>query len=130
MDDMRTGPPVGWGSQACTLPAPQRPLRLAEFDDLFATAVRSVARVDARRLRLDLAPKAAVAARMADLAVRETGCCSFFTFTLTATGGQVWLEVSVPDGQVEVLDALAAAAAGVGSRAAKAFRKATFDEGR
>lgn len=118
MDETRVGPPVEWVPQACTLPPAQQPLRLAEFDDLFATAVRSVARVDARRLRLELAPQAAVAARAADLAVRETGCCSFFTFTLAATGGQVWLEVSVPDGQVEVLDALAAAAtatAGVGS---------------
>jgi hypothetical protein len=115
MDETRTGPPVGWVPQACTLPTAQQPLRLAEFDDLFATAVTSTTRVDVRRLRLELDPRAAVAARAADLAVRETGCCSFFTFTLTATGGQVWLEVSVPDGQVEVLDALAAAAATAGA---------------
>lgn len=111
MDETRTGSPAGWVPQACTLPTAQRPLRLAEFDDLFATAVRSVTRVDARRLRLELDPRAAVAARVARLAVDETGCCSFFTFTLTITDGQVWLEVAVPDGQVEVLDALAAVAA-------------------
>jgi hypothetical protein len=98
------------------LPTPQRPLRLAEFDELFTTAVWSVERLDRRQVRLELAPEAAVAARAADLLVRETQCCSFFTFTLTATGGQVSLEVAVPDGQVEVLDALTdRAVAGAGS---------------
>lgn len=38
-----------------------------------------------------------------------------FTFTLTATGGRGSLGVAVPDGQVEVLDALADRAMGVGS---------------
>ena len=93
------------------MPTAQRPLRLAEFDELFTTAVRSIVRLDRRQVRLELAPEAAVAARAADLLVRETECCSFFTFTLTATGGQVSLAVAVPDGQVEVLDALADRAA-------------------
>ena len=31
-----------WVTDACTLPTVERPLRLAEFDDLFATAVRAV----------------------------------------------------------------------------------------
>jgi hypothetical protein len=97
--------------QACTLPAAEQPLRLAEFDDLFATAVRSVDRVDPSRVRLELVPEAAVAARAADLAVRETGCCSFFTFTLNASGGRVALDVTVPAEYVEVLDALTARAA-------------------
>jgi len=105
-----------WVPEACTLPTVERPLRLAEFDELFATSVRSVERLDPARLRLDLEPDASVAARAADLAVRETGCCSFFTFTLTATGGTVQLDVAVPAAQVEVLDALAdRAAAGAGS---------------
>jgi hypothetical protein len=39
---------------------------------------------------------------------RETACCSFFTFTLTATGGALELAVAVPDSHVEVLDGLAA----------------------
>jgi hypothetical protein len=99
--------------QACTLPTVERPLRLAEFDDLFATAVRSVERVDQRSLRFELAPEAAVAARAADLVVRESECCSFFTFTLTATGGRVSLAVAVPDRQVGVLEALAGRAVGV-----------------
>jgi hypothetical protein len=101
---------------ACTLPTVERSLRLAEFDDLFATGVRSVARVGRTRSRLELEPDPAVAARAADLVVRETGCCGFFTFTLTATEGRVRLEVAVPDSQVDVLDALTdRAAAGVRS---------------
>jgi hypothetical protein len=99
--------PLGvWVPQACTLPTAERPLRLAEFDDLFATGVRSVDRIDRARLRLELEPEPGVAARATDLVVRETGCCGFFTFTLTATDGRVRLEVAVPDSQVEVLDAL------------------------
>lgn len=67
----------------------------------------AVERVDESRIRLDLRPDPAVAARVADLLVRETDCCSFFTFTLTATDGTLLLEVAVPPAHVEVLDAIA-----------------------
>jgi hypothetical protein len=90
------------------LPSVDRPLRLAEFDDLFATAVRAVDRIDPTRLRLTLDPRPEVAARTADLVVRETACCGFFTFTLTAAEEQLRLEVAVPDRQTAVLDGLAA----------------------
>lgn len=107
--DATTVPPGGaWVvGEACTLPTVQWPLRLAEFDELFTTAVRAVERVDRQQVRLELAPEAAVAARAADLLVRETECCSFFTFTLTATGGRVSLGIAVPDSHVDVLEALA-----------------------
>jgi hypothetical protein len=95
---------------ACTLPTAEQPLRLAEFDDLFATAVRGVHRKDPTRVRLDLTPEPAVAARAADLAVRETRCCSFFTFTLAASGGQLSLDIAVPAERADVLAALAARA--------------------
>ncbi|MCX2949102.1 hypothetical protein [Lentzea sp. NEAU-D7] len=95
--------PENW---ACTLPTAERPLRLAEFDDLLAGAARH--RPVRTRLVLDLERRPEVAARAADLAVRETGCCSFFTFELTATGGGLSLAISVPDSRAEVLDALAA----------------------
>lgn len=40
---------------ACTLPSAERPLRLAEFEDLFARHVRSVDRDrDGERVRLHL----------------------------------------------------------------------------
>ncbi|MFL6074490.1 MAG: hypothetical protein ACJ73S_13940 [Mycobacteriales bacterium] len=94
--------------EACTLPTPERPLRVAEFDALFAS-VRSAERVAPTRLRLALDGGGA-AALAADLAVRETACCAFFTFTLTVTGAGTDLEVTVPAGHVAVLDALAARA--------------------
>lgn len=97
-----------WAAESCTLPTVEQPLRQAEFDELFATAVRGARRPEVTRLRLELEPTAEVAARAADLVVRETACCSFFVFTLTATGGALSLEVAVPGGQVAVLDALAA----------------------
>src|SRR5262245_24630390 len=100
------------GPEACTLPAADRPLRLAEFDDLFAAATRGVERPEPLRLRLELEPDPAVAARAADLAVRETRCCSFFTFTVSATDGRLSLDVTVPAAHAEVLDAMAARVAG------------------
>jgi hypothetical protein len=90
---------------ACTLPTAERPLRLAEFDALLAGAARH--RPTRTRLVLDLESRPEVAAQAADLAVREAGCCSFFTFELTATGGGLTLAISVPEAQGEVLDALA-----------------------
>ncbi|MEV6710465.1 hypothetical protein AB0M48_00360 [Lentzea sp. NPDC051208] len=95
----------GWAPRACTLPTAERPFRVAQFDDLLAGAARH--RSTRTRLVLYLEPRPEVAARAADLAVRETGCCSFFTFELTATGGGLSLAISVPDAQAEVLDALA-----------------------
>ena len=100
--------PAPWvPPDACTLPTVEQPLRTAQFDDLFATGVTAVERVARTRLRLELAPQPAVAARAAELAVRETDCCGFFTFTLTTTGSRVQLEVAVPVTRVDVLDALA-----------------------
>lgn len=103
--------PTSWmPGEICTLPSADRPLRLAQFDDLFAAGVQTVDRIDATRLRLRLHPRPEVAARAADLAVRETGCCGFFTFTLTAAEQQLRLEVSVPESRTAVLDGLAARA--------------------
>ncbi|GGS94890.1 hypothetical protein GCM10010156_61450 [Planobispora rosea] len=83
---------------------------MAEFDALFAAAVRSVRRPQRTRLHLELVSSPDNAARAAELAVRENGCCSFFTFTLIVADGTLALEVAVPPGQVEVLDALQARA--------------------
>lgn len=100
---------------SCTLPTAEQPLRVAEFDAFFAEAVRTLERPAPTRLRLVLDAGPAVAARAAELAARENGCCSFFTFTLIITGGGMALEVEVPAGQAAVLDALQArAAAGAG----------------
>ena len=97
-----------WAPSACALPTAERPLRVAEFDDLFATALRTE-RVAPGELRFALPP--AMAGTAASLAVRETACCSFFTFTLTVTAGELTLGISVGEPHIEVLDALAARAA-------------------
>ena len=83
-----------------------QPLRLAEFEALFAADVTDLRQLSADTTLLTLRPDAAVAARAADLVVRETACCSFFEFTLTATGGQLTLQIRTPAAQIEVLDAL------------------------
>ena len=98
-----------WVPEACTLPTAERPLRLTEFDTLFATALHGQQRLSVTRLRWRLDPAAEPAAR--DLTARETQCCSFFSFTFTAADGAVQLDVEVPGAHVDVLDALAARAA-------------------
>ena len=93
---------------ACTLPTAEQPLRLAEFDDLFATASRGRRRLSATVLSWDLDPAAEAVAR--DLAGRESRCCSFFTFRFTPGDEVLRLEIEVPAEHVDVLDALAARA--------------------
>lgn len=101
-----TDSPDGWVPAACTLPTTEQPLRIAEFDDLFAT-VRGAERPEPTRLILSLdAPAAAVR----DLAARESECCSFFGFDVTERPGGVRLTIDVPPAHVDVLDALAARA--------------------
>lgn len=95
---------LAWIPQACTLPTAERPLRVAEFDQLFASALRGVERPAPTRLTLRLDGTARLAAQ--ELADRETGCCSFFTFTFGGTD-EVLVEVAVPATHVDVLDALA-----------------------
>src|SRR5690349_17678098 len=91
--------------QACTLPAAEQPLRLAEFDDLFTAALRGQHRRSATSLRWNLDPSAEPTAR--DLTERETACCSFFTFTFTLRGDSVDLDIEVQPAHIDVLDALA-----------------------
>ncbi|TYB48942.1 hypothetical protein [Actinomadura chibensis] len=101
---------LGWAPEGCALPTVERPLRVAEFDALFAEAVTAVEPAGPGRVRLVLRPDPEVAGRAAELAARETGCCSFFTFTLTATGGALALQAGVDERHTGVLDALAARA--------------------
>ena len=105
-----------WVPEACTLPTEEQPVRLQEFDQLFASALRAQARVSPRVLRWSLDPTAEGTAR--DLTTRETECCSFFQFTFAAAAGDgLTVEVTVPAAQVAVLDALQARA-GAGMSAA------------
>lgn len=102
--------PESWVPSACTLPSAEQPLRVAEFDELFATSVRTIERPGADRMVLVIEPASEATAR--DLAARETGCCSCFDFAFaSAADGDVRLSVSVPAGRADILDALARRAA-------------------
>ncbi len=94
-----------WVPSACTLPTAERPLRVAEFDDLFLDGGLGIASSDADRVVIGLRPEAAD--RAAALAVKETACCSFFTFALTVAAGEVSLTISADPAHAAVLDALA-----------------------
>lgn len=93
-------------TDACTMPTPERPLRVAELDALFASAVRSVER-RGRDVRMRLAGGEGLVEEVRDLTARESACCSFFTFTLAGTHDDLTLDISVPPGRQEILDALA-----------------------
>ena len=96
-----------WVPDSCTLPTAERPLRAADFAALITDGVQGAERPEPTRLHLDLRPGAEVAARVAGLAAAETECCSFFTFALTATGGALSLDITVPAAHTAILDALA-----------------------
>ena len=97
---------------ACTLPTAERPMRLAEFDDVFARVV-GIDRPSPRHARLRLAGPDDLAEQVRDLAARETECCSFFTFTVTPAApgaggepGEVMFEIEVPEEYTAVLDGM------------------------
>jgi hypothetical protein len=90
---------------ACTLPTAERPLRVAEFSALFA-GLTGVDRRGPGALRLRLADRPGVAEQAADLTARESACCSFFAFGLARAGGELLLDVGVPEAHVDVLDGL------------------------
>src|SRR5215212_2424579 len=100
---------LDWVPASCTLPTVEQPLRVAEFDDLFTTAVRHLDRVDPATVLLTLDASSWDQAR--DLAGRESSCCSFFGFDFTPAGDDtVTMRVTVPAAHTAVLDALAARA--------------------
>lgn len=94
----------------CALPTAARPLRAAEFDDLFRHGVVEVVRIDDVALDLLLDHRWRKAAR--DLARRETACCSFFTFAFRAADdkARAWMRIAVPTEHVRILDAVAESA--------------------
>jgi hypothetical protein len=97
-----------WAPEACTLPTTEVPLRVAEFDQLFASSVRGIERVSPTELRMRLDAQAEATAQ--DLTERETQCCSFFTFGFTHSGAGLFLDITVPPPHVAVLDALSSRA--------------------
>ncbi|MFI6263196.1 hypothetical protein [Micromonospora sp. NPDC051006] len=107
-----------WVPDACTLPTAERPLRLAEFDQFFRSAVRAADRLSAQLLRLRLAGGVQVEETARDLTARESSCCSFFAFDISRSGPDaLTLDVRVAAAHVDVLDSLAnRAATAAGSR--------------
>ncbi len=108
---------LSWVPTSCTLPTEQQPLRVAEWDELFAARLTASARPDRLRLHLVLAGGERTEETVRDLTARESGCCSFFAFTITpATGGDVHLDVEIDPVHETVLDALQARATAGGGR--------------
>ncbi|WP_406164960.1 hypothetical protein [Streptomyces sp. NBC_00996] len=106
---------TNWIPQSCTLPTTEQPLRVAEFDALFTERLAGSSRPDPLRLRLVLTGGPGVEETVRDLVARESGCCSFFTFTVSPCTEQIDLDVEVDGAHERMLDALrerAAAAAG------------------
>lgn len=99
-----------WAPEACTLPTAERPVRVAEFYDLFRTAAQTVERVSPVLGRVTLASAAGDAAR--ELAARETECCSFFDFAFADRSDDVLMEIWVPVQHTAVLEALLTSAQG------------------
>jgi hypothetical protein len=99
---------LDWAPAACTLPTVERPFREREFTALFASSLRAVHRVDATRADLALDPASEMVAR--DLAVRETSCCSFFSFEFEPAADSLIMRITVPEQHAAVLEALVAAA--------------------
>jgi hypothetical protein len=111
----------GWAAvDACTLPTEEQPLREAEFDALFATALKRVERPAPERLRLILDSRTGTASVVRDLVARESSCCSFFDFRLTVATDDLVLDVQVPAGRITVLDGLARRAEGARAPGASA----------
>lgn len=99
-------------TEACTLPTAERPLRLAEFDALFASSARSVVRGDLE-VRIHLTGGNELLESARDLAERETACCSFFTFVLDGADDDFVMSISVPPGGRDIIDTLADRAEGL-----------------
>ena len=87
------------------LPPLAVPVRIAEFDELFAAVMR-FDRPQPTKLDLVLPLQAEAEAR--DLADRERKCCSFFTFGFEPDGDDMAMHIGVPPSQIEVLDAFEA----------------------
>ena len=84
----------------------EQPLRLAEFDQFFRTALRRSIRTSTTRLDLVVSWESEATAR--DLAERETGCCSFFRFDFDHVEDGLVMRIGVPIDHIDVLDALQA----------------------
>ncbi|MFB7176849.1 hypothetical protein ACFCYI_03960 [Streptomyces sp. NPDC056257] len=107
---------LAWVPQSCTLPTEERPLRVAEWDALCSERLTFLSRPQPFHLCLDLVSGRGVENRVRDLVERESGCCSFFTFTTTPGEDLIRLDIEVDQEHEAVLDALAARTAAAGEQ--------------
>ncbi|GEK22466.1 MerR family transcriptional regulator [Cellulomonas xylanilytica] len=94
---------------ACSLDAGSVPDRVADWQALVARAVSREPITGGVALQFVASPE--LVAELARLAAAEQDCCTFFTFTLTMTTGQVRLEVQAPDSAADVVAAMFGTAA-------------------
>ncbi|MFD8707465.1 hypothetical protein ACFV1W_33600 [Kitasatospora sp. NPDC059648] len=100
-----------WIPTSCALPTEQQPLRVAEWDQLFAEHLTTATRPDRLRLHMVFAGSTQIEQTVRDLAARESDCCSFFAFAVVpGPGSDVRLDVEVAPAYEKVLDALQARA--------------------
>jgi hypothetical protein len=95
---------------ACALPTAEQPLRVREFEELFARALLAVDRPAPGQAVLALAGDSDLPTQVQELADRESSCCSFFTFTVSGAADQLRLGIEVPATRADVLDGLVAQA--------------------
>ncbi|MGW7428201.1 hypothetical protein ACWGIN_01495 [Streptomyces sp. NPDC054861] len=103
-----------WAPHSCTLPTEKRPLRMAEWDALFAGRLTSLSKPEPLWLHVELAAGQGVETQVRDLVDREGGCCSFFSFTVTPGEAAIGLDIHVDPAHEAVLEALAARTAAGG----------------
>jgi hypothetical protein len=98
--------PAPDGPVACTLSPNQYAGRLDDFRQGVFRHLTELERPEPTRLLLTLDvgfdPEA-----VAELLVREQGCCAFMSFTLTPAEGQLVADLEVPAQAAPTLDALA-----------------------
>ncbi|WP_255354803.1 MerR family DNA-binding protein [Cellulomonas sp. Leaf334] len=94
---------------ACSLDAGSVPDRISEWQALVARAVSRESITGGVALQFAASPE--LVAEVARLAAAEQDCCTFFTFTLTMTTGQVRLEVQAPQDAADVVAAMFGTAA-------------------
>ncbi|ADG73336.1 transcriptional regulator, MerR family [Cellulomonas flavigena DSM 20109] len=89
---------------ACSLDAGSVPDRISDWQALVARA--TLREHVAGGIALTFSASPALAAEVARLAAAEQDCCTFFTFTIQMTTGQVRLEVQAPPGAADVVAAM------------------------
>lgn len=104
---------LDWVPASCTLPPERRPLRVAQWDALFAERLARVSRCEPLRLRLEFTSAEDAEDRVRDLVKRESDCCSLFVFAIAADQEKVVLDITVDVVHAMVLDALQARVGGL-----------------